>query len=47
MKVKAALGATNLDFDLGGRNVLVYLGQLVVQGCTPVSAPEYARTIQQ
>ncbi|MCJ2129245.1 replicative DNA helicase [Methylobacterium sp. E-045] len=47
IKVKAALGATNLAFDLGGQNVLSYLGRLVVMACTPISAPEYARTIQQ
>lgn len=47
LKVKAAVGPKLLTYDLGGASVAQYLVRLAADGCVPVSAEEYARTIQQ
>lgn len=47
LKVKAAAGPKLMTADLGGQTAMQYLTRLASDGCTPATAEEYARTIQQ
>lgn len=47
LTVKAASGPKLMAADLGGQSAMQYLTRLAADGCTPATAEEYARTIQQ
>lgn len=47
LKVIAALGAATTGQDYGGAPLSTYIARLVTAGGQPVSAVEYARTVQQ